>query len=324
MANDLSRFQRLGVPGIFVILWSSGFIGAKLGLPYAEPLTFLLWRYAIVTVLFLALVLWQKAPWPATVRETLHIAVAGVLVNAVYIGCVFSSIAHGLPAGIASLIVGLQPLFTAVLASRLLGEKVYGRQWVGFALGMIGLILVLGNKVSFAGGTITGVLLAVIALVGITVGTLYQKRYCGGMNVWSGGVIQFASCTVVMAVSAPLLETMKVTCSGGFIVAMLLMLSISLCGVTLLNIIIRRGEVARIASLFFLVPPTTTVLAFLFFGERLGGSALFGMAVSVTGVALATRPPARARQQAVELQSANQEERQLDMETAPCQEPSSP
>ena len=289
-ALEPRRYQRIAAPGLFVLLWSTGFIGAKLGLPYAEPLTFLLWRYGIVTLLFLALTRLLRAPWPSTLIQWVHIAISGLLVNALYIGGVFCAIYKGVPAGIVSLIVGLQPLFTAVVASRILGEKVYGRQWVGFVLGLAGMLLVLGNKISFASGNSRGVLLALLALFGITAGTLYQKRFCGNMDLRSGAVIQFGASTLAMALFAPLFETMHVQWSSRFIFAMVwLVLILSLGAISLLNILIRRGEASRVASLFYLVPPVTTLLAFFFFEERMGTAALLGMGISVTGVALAIK-----------------------------------
>jgi drug/metabolite transporter (DMT)-like permease len=289
-ASELNRYQRIGAPALFVVLWSTGFIGAKFGLPYAEPLTFLLWRYSFVTLIFLAVTLLVRAPWPSTPMQGFHIAVSGLLVNAVYIGGVFCAIYQGMPAGIVSLIVGLQPLFTAVVASRVLGEKVYGRQWVGFFLGLAGMLLVLGNKISFAGGNSRGVLLSLFALFGMTAGTLYQKRFCVSMDLRSGAVIQFGASALAMALFAGLFEKMQVVWSGRFVFAMVwLTLVLSVGAISILNVLIRRGEASRVASLFYLVPPVTSLLAFFFFEERLGLSALAGMAVCVTGVALAIK-----------------------------------
>jgi drug/metabolite transporter (DMT)-like permease len=290
LAIEPTRYRRIAAPGLFVVLWSTGFIGAKFGLPFAEPLTFLLWRYGFVTLLFLALTLLLRAPWPTTLIQGVHIAVSGLLVNSLYIGGVFCAIHQGMPAGIVSLVVGLQPLFTAVVASRILGEKVYGRQWVGFLLGLAGMLLVLGDKISFGGGNSRGVLLSLIALFGITAGTLYQKRFCGAMDLRSGAVIQFGASTVAMALFAPMFETMHVVWSGRFIFAMVwLVLVLSVGAISLLNVLIRRGEASRVASLFYLVPPVTSLLAFFFFGERLSISALLGMGIAVTGVALAIK-----------------------------------
>lgn len=285
-----SSYGQLAAPGLFVILWSTGFIGGKFGLPYAEPLTFLLWRYGFVTLLLLMLALLMRAPWPASMAQTAHIAVSGVLVNGLYIGGVFSAIYHGVPTGIVSLIVGLQPLFTAVVAGRVLGEKVYARQWLGFALGLVGVLLVLMDKISFAGGSPVGVGMSVLALFGITAGTLYQKRFCAHLDLRSGGVIQFGASTLTMALLAPLCETMRVQWTGQFVFAMAwLVLVLSLGAISLLHVLIRRGEASRVASLFYLVPPVTSLLAFFCFGERLGITALAGMFVTVTGVALAVR-----------------------------------
>ncbi len=285
-----NSYWQIAAPVLFVLLWSTGFIGGKLGLPYAEPFTFLLWRYGIVTLLLLALTLAMRAPWPTSPTQVAHIAVTGVLVNAVYIGGVFSAIHQGVPSGIVSLIVGLQPLFTAVVAGRLLGEKVSGRQWFGFGLGLAGVLLVLMDKISFAGGNRLGVSMSILALLGITTGTLYQKRFCSNMDMRSGGVIQFAASTVVMAFAAPLLETMHVQWTSTFIFALAwLVLVLSLGAISLLNILIRHGAASRVAGLFYLVPPVTSLLAYLVFGERLGISALAGMFVTVTGVALAVK-----------------------------------
>ena len=282
--------MKIAAPALFVILWSTGFIGGRFGLPYAEPLTFLLWRFGLVTLLLLALALAMRAPWPGSWTQAAHIALAGVLINAIYIGGVFSAIYRGVPTGIVSLIVGLQPLFTAVVAGRLLGEKVYGRQWFGFGLGLVGVLLVLGDKISFAGGTWGGIAMAILALLGMTAGTLYQKRFCSHMDFRSGGTIQFGASALLMVVVAPFCETMKVQWNASFVFALLwLVLVLSLGAISLLYVLIRRGEASRVASLFYLVPPFTSVLAYLFFGERLGLLALAGMVLTVTGVALAIR-----------------------------------
>lgn len=288
--RNRDSYWQIAAPVLFVILWSTGFIGGKLGLPFAEPFTFLLWRYGIVTLLLLALTLAMRAPWPSTPAAATHIAVAGVLVNAVYIGGVFYAINQGVPTGIVSLIAGLQPLLTAVVAGWLLGEKVSGRQWLGFGLGLVGVLMVLLDKISFSSGTPLGVLTSIFALFGMTAGTLYQKRYCSSMDMRSGGVIQFAASTLVMAIAASLCETMQVQWTATFMFAIgWLVLVLSLGAITLLNILIRHGAAARVASLFYLVPPVTALLAFFIFGERLGIIALAGMVVTVTGVALAIR-----------------------------------
>jgi len=280
-------------PALFVVLWSTGFIGAKYGLPYAEPLTFLLWRFVLVTVLLAVLARYTNARWPASVREAGHIAAAGLLLHGGYLGGVFGAIHQGVSAGTMALIAGLQPALTAAAAGPLLGERVRMRQWLGLALGLAGVVMVVHERVGVSGATPAGFALAFVALLAITAGTLYQKRFCANMDLRSGGVIQFAAAAAAMALLAPLFETMRVQWSGQFLFALgWLVLVLSLGAITLLYVLIRHGEAARVASLFYLVPPVTALMAYAIFGERLGWLALGGMATTVVGVALVT---ARAR-----------------------------
>ncbi len=285
-AFDISRLA----PVVFVLLWSTGFIGAKLGLPHAEPLTFLLIRMAAVALLLGAIAWIMKAPWPDR-RQAVHIAIAGLLVHGAYLGGVFSAIGLGLPAGTVALIVGLQPLLTAVAAGPFLGETVTRRQWAGFALGLVGVLLVVWEKVAFRPGSGAALLLAGIALVGITLGTLYQKRHGAGMDLRSGTAIQYAATAVLFAALAPLTETMAVEWTGRFVFALVwLSLVLSVGAIFLLYWLIRRGAASRVASLFYLTPPTTAVMAWLLFGETLGPAALVGMGIAIAGVALVNRP----------------------------------
>ncbi|MCV2351230.1 DMT family transporter [Paucibacter sp. Y2R2-4] len=281
-------------PWLFVALWSTGFIGAKYGLPDAEPLTFLTIRYALVLFLMGAIVLWTRAPWPPLGRAWGHIAISGLLVHGVYLGGVFTAIGHGLPAGITALVVGLQPLLTALGAGLFLGERVRATQWLGLALGLLGVGLVLAHKV--AAGLSNAALLmmllpALLALLGITAGTLYQKRFCPGFDLRTGSLIQFLPCLALTGLAAWLSgETLQVHWSGAFVFALSwLVLVLSLGAVSLLNVLIRQGSAIHVASLFYLVPPTTAVFAWALFGETLTGLALLGMAVTVFGVWLARR-----------------------------------
>ncbi len=277
------------MPVVFVLLWSTGFIGAKFGLPYAEPLTFLLIRFAALVAVLVPLAFLLKARWPRTWGQAGHIAVTGVLVHGGYLGGVFEAINHGLSAGLAALIVGLQPLLTAVVVGPFLGERVTLRQWGGFLLGLGGVGLVVGEKLIDTEITVSGLglLLAVGALCAITFGTVYQKRYCTGMDLTAGSAIQFAAAGVVMLVLAPLLETMRVTWTWTFVLTVgWLVVVLSIGAMNLLLIMIRQGAVARVASFFYMVPPVTAVVAWALFDERLGVMALVGMAVAATGVAL--------------------------------------
>ena len=286
-----SAMLTAAMPFLFVVLWSTGFIGGKLGLPYAEPLTFLSVRYALVLALMLPLVWLTRAPWPTDRRQVMHIGVSGLLVHGLYLGGVFSAIGAGLPAGIAALIVGMQPLLTALGAGWLLGERVVGRQWVGLALGFIGVAMVVASKgtdAAFADHLGAMLIPALLALAGITAGTLYQKRYCPSFDLRTGSVIQFIPALVVTALTACATETMRIEWTGEFIFALLwLVVVLSLGAISLLNVLIRIGGAVNVASLFYLTPPTTAVMAWLLFDERLAALALAGMAVAVAGVWLA-------------------------------------
>lgn len=282
------------MPFLFVLLWSTGFIGARFGMPYAEPLAFLSIRYVLVITLMSALVFATRAPWPANWRQAAHIAVTGLLLHGFYLGGVFIAIDYGLPAAIAALVVGMQPLLTALGAGWLLGEQVSRRQWAGLAFGFVGVALVVSNKASI-GATSTAELAVmispvVVSLIAITIGTLYQKRYCPSFDLRTGSVIQFIPTLLITAVLAYQTETLQVTWSGEFIFALgWLVIVLSLGAITLLNLLIRSGSAVNVASLFYLTPPSTAVMAWLLFDEALTSIALLGMAIAVTGVWLARR-----------------------------------
>ncbi len=282
-----------GTPGIgllFVLLWSTGFIGAKLGLPFAEPLTFLALRMGCVVALLLVVALVARAPWPRGARSWVHIAVAGLLVQCGYLGGVFSAIHQGMSAGVVALIVGLQPILTAVAAGPLFGERTTSRQWTGLVLGLIGVTMVLSNSLNHGAIGAPSLLLAFIALVSITAGTLYQKRFGATMDFRTGAVIQYAATGAVLLALAALTESMHVTWSAQFVFALgWLVLVLSVGAISLLYFLIKRGKATQVSSLFYLTPPVTAVLAYFFFGEILTPTALAGMAVAVVGVALVNR-----------------------------------
>jgi len=285
------------VPGLFVLLWSTGFLGAKLGLPYAEPFTFLGLRMLIATALLLTFALITRAPWPSDWRTAGHIGVAGLLVHAIYLGGVFSAIDRGLPAGVAALIVGIQPLLTAALAGLWLRERLQPIQWLGLVVGFAGVFLVVYQKLDPGDSSGTGVVLCIAALIGITLGTLYQKRFCAGMDLRTGGVIQYAATAAAMGMGALAFENRVVVWSGEFLFALgWLILVLSVGAVGLLYTLIRLGEASRVASLFYLTPPVVAIFSFLLFDERLGSLAMLGMAVVAFGVALVNlRVPRRRR-----------------------------
>ena len=281
-------------PLLFVLLWSTGFIGAKYGLPYAEPLTFLVSRYVLVIVLMSVLALAMRAPWPASPREALHIGVTGLLVQALYLGGVFMSIHRGLPAGISALVVGMQPLLTAALAGALLGERVSARQWAGLALGFGGVALVVGSKASVDGvdgdALVHMLVPALAALLGITAGTLYQKRFCPRFDLRTGSVMQFLPSLVITLLVASQTETLRIEWTGDFVFALgWLVLVLSIGAISLLNLLIRSGSAVNVASLFYLTPPTTALIAWAMFDETLSALAIVGMTIAVAGVWLARK-----------------------------------
>lgn len=282
-------------PALFVVLWSTGFIGARLGLPDADALAFLAVRFALVVPILAATAIATGAPWPRHWREVGHYAVAGLLVHAIYLGGVFTAIGLGVEAGVSALIVSLQPLLVAALAGLLLGETVRPWQWIGLALGLLGAGLILLRKISgVGGGGVAGPLLCVMALLGITAGTLYQKRYCARMDLRTGNVIQFAAAAVACAIGASLFQRWRIDWTPAFVFALAwLVLVLSVGAITLLYQLIRRGDASRVSSLFFLVPPCTALIAWPAFGETLGPVELLGMAIAVTGVAMVNWRPRR-------------------------------
>ncbi len=283
-----TRFSR-AFPLIFVLLWSTGFIGARLGLPHAEPLTFLLIRYIAVMACMALVALIMRAPWPSTPKAWFHIGIAGLLLHGVYLGGVFIAISKGLPAGVTSLVVGVQPLLTAVGAGWLLRETVLGRQWLGLLLGLIGVALVVFGKLG-AGVGVEALWPAIAALVGITAGTLYQKRFCPPFDWRTGAIAQFLPTTVATLLLALFTETFRIEWTGEFVFALgWLVLVLSIGAISLLNWLIRNSDAVNIASLFYLVPPCTALVAWLLFGEAFTGLALLGMALTVWGVYLARK-----------------------------------
>jgi drug/metabolite transporter (DMT)-like permease len=276
-------------PFLFVLLWSTGFLGAKLGLPHAAPLAFLLVRYLLVITLMTSIALALSAPWPRDGRQWFHIGVSGLLLHALYLGGVFVAISAGLPAGVTALVVGMQPLLTATVAGRLLGEQVLPRQWAGLALGFVGVALVLSNKLGTGFGP-DALWPAIAALLGITAGTLYQKKVCPRFDWRTGSVAQFLPTAVVTAIVVFALDDFRIDWTGEFVFALgWLVLVLSIGAISLLNWLIRHGSAVNVASLFYLTPPTTALLAWALFGETLTGAALAGMALAVWGVYLSRR-----------------------------------
>ncbi|CAN5883349.1 DMT family transporter [soil metagenome] len=277
------------IPLIFVLLWSSGFIGSKLGVPYADPFTFLSLRYCVVLAILVPVALLMRAPWPQGKMQTVHLAIAGLLTHALYLGGCVWALRLGLSAGLLSLIVSMQPLLTAAFAGMALGERVMPRQWIGLALGLLGTAMVVAHKM---GGGLTSLMIlpALLSLIGITTGTMWQKRHCPNFDLRTGSVVQYAASLLVTAPLAFFTGTMHVAWNGQFVFALLwVALVLSIGAISLLNYLIRSGTAVNVASLFYTVPAVTALMAWGIFGETLGGVSILGMVVAVLGVWLARR-----------------------------------
>jgi drug/metabolite transporter (DMT)-like permease len=273
-------------PAVFVVLWSSGFIGTKTGVLHAEPMTFLSLRMGALVLLLGALVLISRPVWPSRAC-ILHNVVAGLCVHGLYLGGVSVAIDQGLPAGLAALIVALQPILTSTLANRWLGERVALHQWLGLALGLVGVWLVVHERAGGEDATLTGWIAIFIGLIGITTGTLYQKRFAGGVDWRIALLVQYAASGAVFLSGAFAFDTGVVQWTPQFVLALgWLVLGLSLGAIWLFYFMIRRSAAMRVTSLFYLTPPVTALMAWLLFDERLAPLALLGMAICITGVFL--------------------------------------
>jgi drug/metabolite transporter (DMT)-like permease len=277
-------------PGLFVVLWSTGFIGAKLGLPYAEPATFLEIRFVAVLAILLPLCWLVRAPWPRTLAEFGHMAFAGALIQGGYLGGVFLSLANGMPAGVSSLITALQPILAAVLSGWLLGERTNARQWLGLALGIAGVALVVREKWVLEGVGFAATALSVLALASISLGAIWQKRHCARVDLRTGAAIQFGAAMLVLAPVALLFETRQVIWSAELLIAITwLVFALSLGAVFLLFWLIRHGAATKVASLMYLVPPCTALVAWPLFGETYTAYSAAGMALAMLAVWLVSK-----------------------------------
>jgi drug/metabolite transporter (DMT)-like permease len=283
------------MPWVFVIIWSTGFVVARFGMPHAPPLTFLAMRYALSLACFLVWIAAARIEWPRERSQWLHLAVVGVLIHAGYLGGVWAAVKDGIGAGTVALLVGLQPVLTALWMTWSAGRddgtqgRVAKQQWLGLLLGLAGLALVVWHKLG--GGEVThrNLALAVLALLSITTGTLYQKRYVTPCDVRTASAVQLFAALVV-SLPLALLEPERVDWAPQMIGAMAWsVLALTLGGSSLLYLLIQRGAATSVTSLMYLVPPCTAVLAWLLFNEAFTWSMLVGMALTATGVALVVR-----------------------------------
>ena len=293
------------MPAVFVLIWSTGFIVAKFGLPYAPPLTFLVLRYAFSIACFLVWIHFSHARWPRGRAQWQHLALTGVLMHAGYLGGVWVAVKSGMGSGLAALVVGLQPVITALWLSWAgspsrpgSGEappaQVTLRQWAGLALGLGGLLLVVARKFG-SGSEVTALTLGctVVALLSITAGTLYQKKFVQPTDVRTANAVQLIAALLV-TLPFSLLETEAIVWNGEFIGAMAWsVLALTLGGSSLLYLLIQRGAATAVTSLLYLVPPTTAAMAWLLFGEAITAATVVGTALTAVGVSLVVRPAKR-------------------------------
>jgi drug/metabolite transporter (DMT)-like permease len=296
--SDVSASAWLkAMPAVFVLIWSTGFIVARYGMPYAPPLSFLAVRYALSIVCFLPWIVWAGVRWPQGRAQWGHLAVTGVLMHAGYLGGVWVAVKAGMGSGLSSLVVGLQPVLTAIWLSRMgdTHSRVSARQWLGLALGFAGLVMVVWRK--FEGGTpgdtatVFNLLAALTALLCITVGTLYQKRFVQSCDVCTANTTQLIAALLVTLPLA-LLEAEPMQWNGQLAGAMAWsVLGLTLGGSSLLYLLIQRGAAASVTSLMYLVPPCTAAIAWLLFDEPITPLTLLGTAITALGVALVVRAP---------------------------------
>lgn len=284
---------------VFVVLWSSAWIAGKFGLPYAGPFTLLLIRFGVAGAVLLLIAVASGAPWPEKLSDYGHLAVAGVLIQGLALGCAYLGLQLGVSAGMAGLINGLAPLFTALAAVPLLGERVGRRQWLGLGAGLIGVALVVTDRVSLGGANWQAYAATFVALAALVAGTIYQKRYCSGMDLRTGGFIQLAAAAALVSLPALRFEALQVEWSWTLILASSwLSLANSIGAFSLLYLLLRSGEASRVSALFYLVPPITALMGFAAFHETLSHAALAGFAITVAGVYVGTRQEAAQQTEA--------------------------
>jgi drug/metabolite transporter (DMT)-like permease len=273
---------------IFVFLWSTGFIIARYSMPYAEPMTIIFIRFGSVVLCMLPVVMIWKAPWPNR-SQIIHIAIAGALLQAGYVGGVWAAVKEGMSAGLTALIVGLQPILTAWFAAWI-AEKVTPKQWLGLILGLLGVGLVVWAKLSLTGMSHLSLVFIVIALLSITLGTLYQKKYCAQFDLRTGSVIQFAASAMICLPLMFLFETREIIWAPELILSLIwAVLALSIGAISLLFVMIRNGEATRVTSLMYLTPPTTAIMAWLLFNEPITWTIILGIAITMSAVILVNR-----------------------------------
>ena len=288
MSKDFEKLAARAAPAIFVVLWSTGFIATKYVLHSAEPLTYLTIRMAVVVAMMAVIVAVARPRWPDR-SGVAHSVVAGILVHGFYLGGTAVAIAHSIPAGLSALIPGLQPILTSTLANRWLGERVTPLQWGGLLLGLAGVVMILHNR-PMSGEAGWGWLASGVSLVSITLGTLYQRRYCSKIDWRAGNLVQYLAVMIFFAAVATAFENNEVHWTREFVLSVAwLAVVLSIGSIGLLYWLIRRSAATSVASLFYLVPAVTALMAYVLFDERLDTVAIIGMIACAAAVFLVNR-----------------------------------
>jgi drug/metabolite transporter (DMT)-like permease len=277
-------------PGLFILMWSSGYVAGKLALPYAGPFTLLFLRFSVAAAVLLLVAVLTKASWPKSASAWGHLAVVGLLIQALQFSGLYYGLSQGVSAGVSALIVGLMPAFTAIGAVWLLHEKITLSRVAGLALGLIGVLTVVSNKISLEGGSMAAYGAVALALTGITLGTLYQKKFCSNMDLRTGGFVQLTVATAVALVLALTHEGLSVQWTPALVGSSLwLSLVNSIGAISVLFLLMRRGEASRVAGLFYLIPSVTALMGYAVLSEALTTTQILGFLLSAGGVYLTTR-----------------------------------
>lgn len=271
----------------FILLYGSGYIGAKLGFPYAKPLVFLYWRFAISGILLALLAFLSRSAWPKTRADLLHVSISGIFLLCLFSVGTWISMDMGVSPAVSALIIALQPLSVSTVSYFLFKKEIDIKQWIGLFIGLLGVILVVGKQASLNSTYLIGVCMSFLGLVGLTVGNLYQKSFCTSMSIFAGGAIQSIVSAIICFILAVFFEPLTVKWSGVFIFSLFWMsIVVSIGAISFLYILLRRGESHNIASLFYLIPGVTAIIAYFVFGSVLDSTQIVGMLITMLGVAL--------------------------------------
>jgi drug/metabolite transporter (DMT)-like permease len=292
--KNLTLSPRL-IPWLFVLIWSTGFVAAKYGLPYAEPFTLLSYRNGLTLIVLFIIMQVKKSIWPSSGLAFIHLMVTGLLIHGVYLGGVFQAIKWEIPIGLTAMIIGLQPLGMAFIAGIILHERIIRKQWIGLIIGFLGLYLVLFEKFDLAiEGFFTGFsFLAVLAvfgsLVGISLGTIYQKRFCSDMDLISGTLIQYLGAFILCIIMSLCFETGDILWTNAFMITLAWQVfGLSIGAVLLLMTMIKQDALARVGSYFYLVPVLVAIQAWYLFDETMNFISIIGVLLIVFAVAIAS------------------------------------